>query len=49
MANIVSNKKALAVALGQIQQFGKGLSCVCEDRSTNVETIPTGSLSLDVA
>ena len=38
-------------ALGQIEkQFGKGsIMRLEEDRSMNVETISTGSLSLDVA
>lgn len=44
--------KALDAALGQIEkQFGKGAVMKLGDSSTqmNVETIPTGSLSLDVA
>lgn len=44
--------KALDAALGQIErQFGKGAVMKLGDSSThmNVETIPTGSLSLDIA
>jgi len=44
--------KALAAALGQIEkQFGKGAVMKLGDSSAqmNVETIPTGSLSLDIA
>lgn len=44
--------KALDVALGQIEkQFGKGAVMKLGDSSAqmNVETIPTGSLSLDIA
>lgn len=44
--------KALDVALGQIErQFGKGAIMKLGDPSVqmNVETIPTGSLSLDIA
>ena len=44
--------KALDAALGQIErQFGKGAVMKLGDPSTqmNVETIPTGSLSLDIA
>ena len=44
--------KALDAALGQIEkQFGKGAVMKLGDSSAhmNVETIPTGSLSLDVA
>ena len=44
--------KALDAALGQIErQFGKGTVMKLGDPSTqmNVETIPTGSLSLDIA
>ena len=44
--------KALDVALGQIEkQFGKGAVMKLGDPSAqmNVETIPTGSLSLDIA
>ncbi|PSV00869.1 recombinase RecA [Photobacterium kishitanii] len=44
-------KMALAAALGQIEkQFGKGsIMRLGENRAMNVETISTGSLSLDVA
>lgn len=44
-------QKALAAALGQIEkQFGKGsIMRLGEDRSMDVETISTGSLSLDIA
>ena len=44
--------KALDAALGQIErQFGKGAIMKLGDPSVqmNVETIPTGSLSLDIA
>ena len=44
--------KALDAALGQIErQFGKGAVMKLGDPSVqmNVETIPTGSLSLDLA
>ena len=44
--------KALDAALGQIEkQFGKGAVMKLGDNSAhmNVETIPTGSLSLDIA
>ena len=44
--------KALDAALGQIEkQFGKGAVMKLGDSSAhmNVETIPTGSLSLDIA
>lgn len=46
-----NKQKALAAALGQIEkQFGKGsIMRLGEDRSMDVETISTGSLSLDVA
>ncbi len=51
MAIDENKQKALAAALGQIEkQFGKGsIMRLGEDRSMNVETISTGSLSLDVA
>ncbi|HGJ5876592.1 MAG TPA: recombinase RecA [Arsenophonus sp.] len=51
MAIDENKQKALAVALGQIEkQFGKGsIMRLGEDRSMDVETISTGSLSLDVA
>ena len=44
--------KALDAALAQIEkQFGKGAVMKLGDPATqmNVETIPTGSLSLDIA
>ena len=44
--------KALDVALGQIEkQFGKGSVMKLGDSSVNmnVEAVPTGSLSLDIA
>ena len=44
--------KALDAALGQIEkQFGKGAVMKLGDSSAkmNVETTPTGSLSLDIA
>ncbi|GFN46661.1 recombinase RecA [Candidatus Regiella insecticola] len=46
-----NKKKALAAALTQIEkQFGKGsIMRLGEDRSMDVETISTGSLSLDIA
>lgn len=46
-----NKKKALALALGQIEkQFGKGsIMRLGEDRSMDVETISTGSISLDIA
>jgi len=46
-----NKQKALAAALGQIEkQFGKGsIMRLGEDRSMDVETISTGSLSLDIA
>lgn len=46
-----NKKKALAAALGQIEkQFGKGsIMLLGADRSMDVETISTGSLSLDIA
>lgn len=51
MAIDENKQKALAAALGQIEkQFGKGsIMRLGEDRSMDVETIPTGSLSLDIA
>ncbi len=57
MANTSTNnseakKQALDAALGQIErQFGKGAVMKLGDsgNSMNVETIPTGSLSLDIA
>lgn len=46
-----NKKKALAAALGQIEkQFGKGsIMKLGDNRTMDVETISTGSLSLDVA
>ena len=46
-----NKEKALAAVLSQIEkQFGKGsIMKLGEDRSMDVETISTGSLSLDVA
>ncbi|PPI88468.1 recombinase RecA [Candidatus Pantoea edessiphila] len=51
MAIDEDKKKALATALFQIEkQFGKGsIMRLGEDRSMDVETISTGSLSLDIA
>ncbi len=51
MAIDENKQKALAAALGQIEkQFGKGsIMRPGEDRSMDVETISTGSLSLDIA
>ncbi|XNM71565.1 hypothetical protein ACLK11_15455 [Escherichia coli] len=51
MAIDENKQKALAAALGQIRkQFGKGsIMRLGEDRSMDVETISTGSLSLDIA
>ncbi|MBO5623415.1 MAG: DNA recombination/repair protein RecA, partial [Butyrivibrio sp.] len=45
-------QKALEAALGQIEkQFGKGAVMKLGDSTDamNIETIPTGSLSLDIA
>ncbi len=46
-----NKQKALAAALGQIEkQFGKGsIMKLGDNRTMNVETISTGSLSLDIA
>ncbi|MCV2518510.1 MAG: recombinase RecA [Candidatus Lightella neohaematopini] len=46
-----NKKKALAIVLTQIEkQFGKGsIMRLGEDRSMDIETISTGSISLDVA
>lgn len=46
-----NKQKALAAAMAQIEkQFGKGsIMRLGEDRSMDVETISTGSLSLDIA
>jgi len=51
MAIDENKQKALAAALGQIEkQFGKGsIMRLGEDRSMDVETISTGSLTLDIA
>lgn len=51
MAIDENKQKALAAALGQIEkQFGKGsIMRTGEDRTMDVETISTGSLSLDIA
>ncbi|MEZ8382798.1 ATPase domain-containing protein, partial [Vibrio splendidus] len=46
-----NKQKALAAALGQIEkQFGKGsIMRLGDNRTMDVETISTGSLSLDIA
>ena len=46
-----NKQKALAAALGQIEkQFGKGsIMRLGDNRAMDVETISTGSLSLDIA
>ncbi len=52
MANQDDKKKALEAALGQIEkQFGKGAVMRLGENSANmnVEVVPTGSLSLDMA
>ncbi len=52
MANENAKKEALEAALGQIEkQFGKGAVMRLGDntRNINIEAIPTGSLSLDIA
>ncbi len=51
MKNDPNKEKALNAVLGQIEkQFGKGsIMKLGEDRSMDVETISTGSLTLDVA
>ncbi|HIV16410.1 MAG TPA: recombinase RecA [Candidatus Alectryocaccobium stercorigallinarum] len=52
MANENAKKEALEAALGQIEkQFGKGAVMKMGDESSsmNVEAVPTGSLSLDIA
>ena len=52
MANNEEKIRALEAALGQIEkQFGKGSVMKLGDSQTNmnVETVPTGSLSLDIA
>ena len=47
----VEKQKALEAALGQIEkQFGKGsVMKLGEFKAMNVEAIPTGALSLDIA
>lgn len=49
--NMIEKKKALEMALGQIEkQFGKGaIMKLGENSHLNIETIPTGSLGLDIA
>ena len=52
MTNYEDKRKALDAALGQIEkQYGKGAVMKLGDSGTNmnVETVPTGSLSLDIA
>ena len=52
MANNEDKRKALDAALGQIEkQYGKGAVMKLGDSRANmqVEAIPTGSLSLDIA
>ena len=51
MATQEEKQKALAAALGQIEkQFGKGsIMLLGDNRTMDVETISTGSLSLDIA
>ena len=51
MSNNVEKKKALEVALGQIEkQFGKGaIMKLGENAQMSVDVIPTGALSLDIA
>ncbi len=52
MANENDRKAALEAALGQIEkQFGKGAVMRLGDnsRNMNIEVVPTGSLSLDIA
>ncbi|GHA57263.1 hypothetical protein GCM10007086_34020 [Photobacterium aphoticum] len=46
-----NKQKALAAALGQIEkQFGKGsIMKLGDNRTMDVETVSTGSLSLDIA
>ncbi|MEN6315212.1 MAG: recombinase RecA [Clostridiaceae bacterium] len=48
---MIEKKKALEMALGQIEkQFGKGaVMRLGENTHMNVETIPTGSVGLDIA
>ena len=47
----LEKKKALEAALGQIEkQFGKGsVMKLGEYQAMNIEAIPTGALSLDIA
>ena len=47
----LEKKKALETALGQIEkQFGKGsVMKLGEYQAMNIEAIPTGALSLDIA
>ncbi len=49
--NVDGKAKALGLALDQIEkQFGKGsIMKMGDDHTQNVETMPTGSLSLDIA
>ena len=51
MAENSEKKKALEVALGQIEkQFGKGsIMKLGENAQMNIDVIPTGALSLDIA
>ncbi|MDO4622466.1 MAG: recombinase RecA [Eubacteriales bacterium] len=52
MAGMEDKQRALEAALGQIEkQFGKGTVMKLGDQSNslNIEAIPTGSLSLDIA
>ena len=51
MASKDEKQKALEAALGQIEkQYGKGTVMKLGDKSQmQVETVPTGSLSLDIA
>lgn len=48
---MIEKKKALEMAINQIEkQFGKGsIMMLGEDSKLNVESIPTGSLDLDIA
>ncbi len=48
---MIEKKKALEMALGQIEkQFGKGaVMKLGENAHMNIETIPTGSIGLDIA
>ena len=51
MSDNLEKKKALEAALGQIEkQFGKGsIMKLGEYKAMNIEAIPTGALSLDIA